>query len=167
MSAKAAITVATTGPIATKQDNPHLPTTPEEIASAVYESYQAGASVAHIHVRDEDERPGLLSDQLQFSIVRGVQGGMAATADNLLNMVRRIPKGPIRQVIAIGRQNLELTAVGLALGGNARAGLEDTLYLARVSWPSAARHWCAERSTWRRHSGVRSRLSTTCRPLLG
>jgi 3-keto-5-aminohexanoate cleavage enzyme len=33
------------------------------------------------------------------------------------------------QVIAIGRRNLELTAMGLALGGNARAGLEDTLYL--------------------------------------
>lgn len=33
------------------------------------------------------------------------------------------------QVIAIGRANLRLTAMGLALGGNARAGLEDTLYL--------------------------------------
>ncbi|WP_312867483.1 3-keto-5-aminohexanoate cleavage protein [Amycolatopsis pithecellobii] len=30
---------------------------------------------------------------------------------------------------AIGRANLSLTAMGLALGGNARAGLEDTLYL--------------------------------------
>ena len=32
-------------------------------------------------------------------------------------------------MIAIGRANLSLTAIGLALGGNARAGLEDTLYL--------------------------------------
>jgi 3-keto-5-aminohexanoate cleavage enzyme len=32
-------------------------------------------------------------------------------------------------VIAIGRHNLALTAIGLALGGNARAGLEDTLHL--------------------------------------
>jgi uncharacterized protein (DUF849 family) len=32
-------------------------------------------------------------------------------------------------VIAVGRANLALTAIGLALGGNARAGLEDTLYL--------------------------------------
>ena len=32
------------------------------------------------------------------------------------------------QVIAIGRANLSLTAMGLALGGNARAGLEDALY---------------------------------------
>jgi uncharacterized protein (DUF849 family) len=54
---------------------------------------------------------------------------MAATADNLLTMVRRLPPDCVWQVIAIGRANLELTAMGLALGGNARAGLEDALYL--------------------------------------
>jgi uncharacterized protein (DUF849 family) len=32
-------------------------------------------------------------------------------------------------VIAIGRHNPELTAIGPALGGNARAGLEDTPHL--------------------------------------
>jgi 3-keto-5-aminohexanoate cleavage enzyme len=55
---------------------------------------------------------------------------MAATADNLLAIVRRLPAGSVWQVIAIGRNNLPLTAMGLALGGgNARAGLEDTLHL--------------------------------------
>jgi uncharacterized protein (DUF849 family) len=44
-------------------------------------------------------------------------------------MVRRLPEDCIWQVIAIGRANLELTAIGLALGGNARAGLEDALHL--------------------------------------
>ena len=51
------ITVAATGPIATKADNPALPTSPEEIAAAVQEGYHAGAAVAHIHLRDENERP--------------------------------------------------------------------------------------------------------------
>ncbi len=51
------ITVAPTGPIATKADNPGLPTSPEEIATAVEEAYHAGAAVAHIHLRDENERP--------------------------------------------------------------------------------------------------------------
>ena len=45
---KAVITAALTGPIATKQDNPHLPTTPEEIAAAAQSAYEAGASVVHI-----------------------------------------------------------------------------------------------------------------------
>ena len=53
----AIITVATTGPIATKADNPALPTTPEEIAAEVEAAYQAGASVAHVHLRDEAQRP--------------------------------------------------------------------------------------------------------------
>ena len=54
---------------------------------------------------------------------------MAATADNLLMLVRRLPAGTVWQVIAIGKANLQLTAMALALGGNARAGLEDGLYL--------------------------------------
>jgi hypothetical protein len=43
------------------------------------------------------------------------------------------PAGAVGQVIAIGRANLELTAIGLALGGNARAGLEDTLYVRELA----------------------------------
>jgi len=90
------------------------------------EIYDTGHLDACLRLRDA----GLLSDEpLQFSIVLGVKGGMAASADNLITMVRRLPAGCVWQVIAIGRANLELTAVGLALGGNARAGLEDTLYL--------------------------------------
>ena len=44
-------------------------------------------------------------------------------------MVERLPKDCVWQIIAIGKANLQLTAIGLALGGNARAGLEDTLYV--------------------------------------
>jgi 3-keto-5-aminohexanoate cleavage enzyme len=51
------ITVAPTGPIASKTDNPYLPTQPEEIADAVASAYQAGAAVAHIHLRDIKDRP--------------------------------------------------------------------------------------------------------------
>jgi uncharacterized protein (DUF849 family) len=90
------------------------------------EIYDTGHLDACLRMRDA----GLLPAQpLQFSLVLGVKGGMAATAENLLTMVRRLPAGCVWQVIAVGRANLELTAMGLALGGNARAGLEDTLYL--------------------------------------
>src|ERR1700731_356734 len=196
------ITVAPTGPIASKADNPALPTQPQEIAEAVHQAYLAGASVAHIHLRDSRDRPtadlgvarrtmdliadrcpiliqlstgvgltvpfterealvelrprmatlnpctmtfgtgefrnppadvarlalrmaelgikpeleiydtghldaclrmsegGLLPAQpLQFTLVLGVKGGMAATAENLLTMVRRLPAGCVWQVI--------------------------------------------------------------------
>jgi uncharacterized protein (DUF849 family) len=54
---RAVLTAALTGPIATKDDNPHLPTTPEEIAAAAQGAYAAGASVVHVHVRDAHGRP--------------------------------------------------------------------------------------------------------------
>jgi uncharacterized protein (DUF849 family) len=227
------LTIATTGPVATKHDNPALPTQPEEIAAAVAEAYERGAAVAHVHVRDEQDRPtadlgiarhtmdlitercpiliqlstgvglsvpfeeraalvelqpamatlnpcsmsfgaaefrnppadverlarrmqelnikpeleiydtghldeclrlrdrGLIEGRPQFSIVLGVRGGMAATPENLVTMVGRLPDDAIWQVIAIGRRNLDLTAIGIALGGNARAGLEDTLHISK------------------------------------
>ncbi|ANN16008.1 hypothetical protein SD37_10400 [Amycolatopsis orientalis] len=225
------ITVATTGPIATKLDNPSLPTSPEEIAAAVGEAYAEGAAVAHLHFRDAQGRPtadlaiaertvglirdtcpilvqistgvgmdvefedrarlvelrpqmatlnpcsmtfgagefrnppaevrrlaarmqelgvkpemeiydtghldaclrlideGLISGDPQFSIVLGVRGGAAATPANLYTLVERLPDNAVWQIIAIGKANLQLTAIGLAMGGNARAGLEDTLFL--------------------------------------
>ncbi|MGP3535132.1 3-keto-5-aminohexanoate cleavage protein [Microbacterium sp. RD1] len=225
------ITVAPTGPIATKADNPTLPTSPEEIADAVAAAYAEGAAVAHLHFRDADGLPtadlgiaertvelvreacpiliqistgvglgvdfddrarlvelrpqmatlnpasmtfgehefsnpfpgvrrlaarmqelgvkpelevydtghvelclrlieeGLIAGRPQFSIVLGVRGGAAATPANLQTMVERLPDDAIWQIIPVGRANLQLTALGLALGGNARAGMEDTLYL--------------------------------------
>lgn len=50
---KIILSVATTGNWPAKAQNPDLPTTPDEIARAVLESWREGASVAHIHVRDD------------------------------------------------------------------------------------------------------------------
>ncbi len=51
------VTAALTGPIATKDDHPGLPTTPEEIAHAAAAAGEAGAAIAHVHVRDAQGRP--------------------------------------------------------------------------------------------------------------
>ena len=74
---------------------------------------------------------GLLAEPMRFSVVTGVRGGMASTPENVLAFVRRLPSGSIWQTVAVGRANLALTAIGLALGGNARTGMEDTLTLRR------------------------------------
>lgn len=50
---KLIITVATTGGIHDKSVNPNLPEQPDEIAQDVYDCYNAGATVHHIHVRDK------------------------------------------------------------------------------------------------------------------
>ncbi|MGH2855969.1 MAG: 3-keto-5-aminohexanoate cleavage protein, partial [Solirubrobacteraceae bacterium] len=85
----------------------------------------------HLEVALALHAEGLLAEPLQFSIVLGVRGGAAATPENLISMVRRLPAGAAWQVIGIGRANLTMTAIGLAIGGNARTGMEDTLLLRR------------------------------------
>jgi 3-keto-5-aminohexanoate cleavage enzyme len=225
------LTAALTGPIATKDQHPGLPTTPAEIATAAEEAWRAGAAIAHVHVRDAEGRPtadpsaagatleaitdrspilvqlstgvgldvpfedrarlielkpamatlnvasmtfgtgqflnppagvkqlaarmrelsvkpelelydvghldlalrlledDLLEEPLQISFVMGVRGGMRPSIDYLAPLLRDLPDGCVWQVIAIGRWNLPMTAVALALGGNARTGLEDTLHV--------------------------------------
>ena len=49
---KLIITAAVTGSLTTRQHNPNLPHTPTEIAKAAIESWKAGASIVHLHVRD-------------------------------------------------------------------------------------------------------------------
>lgn len=50
------ITVAPTGAFPTKEHNPNIPLTPREIAEDVHECWQAGAAIAHLHMRDEAGR---------------------------------------------------------------------------------------------------------------
>jgi 3-keto-5-aminohexanoate cleavage enzyme len=49
---KLIITVGITGSRITRQQTPHIPITPQEIAQSGIEAWRAGASVLHIHVRD-------------------------------------------------------------------------------------------------------------------
>lgn len=52
---KTIITVAPTGGMASKAANPNLPTQPEEIAESVHRSYKAGAAIAALHARRQDD----------------------------------------------------------------------------------------------------------------
>lgn len=54
---KLIITLAPTGNVPTKAMTPHVPITAEEIAKDVAECHRLGASVAHIHARDEQQMP--------------------------------------------------------------------------------------------------------------
>jgi 3-keto-5-aminohexanoate cleavage enzyme len=52
---KVIVTIAPTGGMAHKSQNPHLPTQPAEIAADVVRCWKAGASVAAIHARRPDD----------------------------------------------------------------------------------------------------------------
>ena len=51
---KLIICVAPCGSFMTKDANPSMPTTPDEIVEEVYRSWNEGASICHIHARDKD-----------------------------------------------------------------------------------------------------------------
>jgi 3-keto-5-aminohexanoate cleavage enzyme len=59
------ITVAPTGAEVTRDDNPKVPYTPEEIADEVARAAGEGASVVHIHARTDDGRPTTEPDVLR------------------------------------------------------------------------------------------------------
>jgi 3-keto-5-aminohexanoate cleavage enzyme len=52
---KVMVTIAPTGGMASKAQNPHLPTQPDEIARDVYDCWNAGASVVAVHARRPDD----------------------------------------------------------------------------------------------------------------
>jgi 3-keto-5-aminohexanoate cleavage enzyme len=51
------LTVAITGADVFRENNPNIPYTPEEIADSAIGAAEAGATVAHLHVREDDGTP--------------------------------------------------------------------------------------------------------------
>ena len=65
---KCIITVAVTGAWPKKENNPNVPMTPKEIANDVYDCWQAGASVAHLHMRDDDGNGTMDTDRFKETV---------------------------------------------------------------------------------------------------
>ena len=62
------IAVAITGALPRKKDNPAVPVTPAEQIESTHEAFEAGASLVHLHVRDDDESPS--SDRARYGAVQ-------------------------------------------------------------------------------------------------
>ena len=59
------LTVAAVGAELTLQQQPHLPVTPELLAKDATECAAAGASISHLHVRDDDARPTMAPERFR------------------------------------------------------------------------------------------------------
>ena len=77
------LTCAVTGTFPTRQHNPALPVTPEEIADACIGAAKAGAAICHIHVREPST--GLPSMKLEYyrEVVRRLR---ASDTDLIINL---------------------------------------------------------------------------------
>ena len=68
MSKPCIICVAITGSLPTKKDNPNVPISISEQIESTHESFEAGATICHAHVRNEDETP--TSDPEKFALLK-------------------------------------------------------------------------------------------------
>jgi 3-keto-5-aminohexanoate cleavage enzyme len=87
MSTPCIITVAITGSLPRKANNPAVPITVAQQVESTQAAFEAGATLAHLHVRQEDEMPS--SDPARFAA--------------LLDGLRRHCPGMILQVSTGGR----------------------------------------------------------------
>lgn len=229
------INLAPTGMVPTRADTPHVPLTPDEVAADVRRCRDAGASIVHIHPRDEAGEPtqsaeraaafiaavraatpdivvgittsgrrqpeldaraavldldgpvrpemasltlgslnfprqasvnapatiqglaermrergivpewevfdfgmldyaawlrgrGLLGDPVYVNLLLGSLGTLAATPLNLALLVERLPAGATWAATGIGRFQLAVNRLAIAMGGHVRVGLEDNLW---------------------------------------
>jgi len=227
------ITVAAVGAELTPADTPHLPVTPAELGETAERCRAAGASIVHVHCRNDDgsntadverfraalaairahsdlivqfttggavgmtaaERAGplrlrpematltcgtvnfgdeifensfplmreLLAEMTRYGVrpelevfdaghlanakrlaaeghltfpqhvdfVLGVPGALEANARNLVYLVDALPAGCTWSVAGIGRAQLAMATMAIAMGGHVRVGLEDNIYYER------------------------------------
>jgi len=72
---KTFLTCAITGNITKPEQSPYLPITPQQIADSALEAAEAGAAVAHIHVRDPATgRPSMEIDLYRDVMDRSAPG---------------------------------------------------------------------------------------------
>ena len=66
------ICVAITGSLPTKENNPAVPITIAEQVDSTHEAFEAGASIVHAHVRDDEGKP--TSDPDRFArLMEGIR----------------------------------------------------------------------------------------------
>ena len=71
----------------------------------------------------------ILREPFYFNLFLGSLGTLSATPFNLATMVMSLPAGATWAGAGIGRFQFAVNSLAMAMGGNVRVGLEDSLYL--------------------------------------
>jgi uncharacterized protein (DUF849 family) len=86
---KTFLTCAITGNITKPEQSPYLPITPQQIADSALEAAEAGAAVAHIHVRD----PAMGRPSMEIDLYRDVMDRIRAKNRDLIINLTTGPGG--------------------------------------------------------------------------
>lgn len=113
MSKPCILCVAITGSVPTKEANPAVPISVAEQVESTHEAFEAGAAIAHCHVRNDDQTPS--SDPEKFSrlqeglekhcpgmIIQFSTGGRSGSGRDRGGM---LPLGPDMASLSVGSNN--------------------------------------------------------------
>ncbi|HSO05584.1 MAG TPA: 3-keto-5-aminohexanoate cleavage protein, partial [Candidatus Limnocylindrales bacterium] len=90
-----------------------------------FELFELGHVTAMSRLLDTYGEPA--GGHVHADFVMGVPGGMPGTAQALVAGVAMLPAGATWSATGIGRSSVPVMLAALALGGNLRVGMEDTL----------------------------------------
>lgn len=121
----------------------------ESGAVAELECYEVG----HVEEALALAEKGVITGPLHFQFVMGVPGGIAAREDNLRFLISRMPAGASWAVAAVGRFQQPMTELAMRLGGHARVGLEDNIYLSKGVLSAGSAPLVARAATYARSIG--------------
>jgi 3-keto-5-aminohexanoate cleavage enzyme len=122
----------------------------ESGSMAELECYEVG----HVEEALLLAKDGAIVAPLHFQFVLGIAGGIGATEANVRYLRSLVPEGASWAVAAAGRHQRPMTELAMRMGGHARVGLEDNIYmekgvLAEGSAPLVARAAAYARSIGR------------------
>jgi 3-keto-5-aminohexanoate cleavage enzyme len=118
-----------------------------------------------------DEALGLrqagLIDALHVQFVLGVAGGIGAREDVLRFLVSQLPEGASWGCAATGRHQRPMTELAMRLGGHARVGLEDNIYLEKGVLSEGSAPLVARAASYARSLGREPVEPARARQILG
>lgn len=109
----------------------HIRTMGRAIAAAGVLPELEAFDVGHLRLALHLLEVGALRQPVFFQICLGVPWGAPATSETMMFMRDMLPKGCAWTGFGIGPQQFPMVAQSVLLGGHARVGLEDNLYLER------------------------------------
>jgi 3-keto-5-aminohexanoate cleavage enzyme len=112
-------------------------------------------------------KEGAISGPLHFQFVLGVPGGIGAREENVRYLRSLIPEGSTWGVAAVGRFQQPMTELAMRLGGHARVGLEDNIYLSKGVLSEGSAPLVARAATYARAIGRTPVDPTRAREILG
>jgi 3-keto-5-aminohexanoate cleavage enzyme len=123
--------------------------------------------VGHVEEALALAREGHIAAPFHFQFVLGVAGGIGASEEVVRFMRALVPSDATWGVAAVGRHQKPMTELAIQLGGHARLGIEDNIYLSKGVLSEGSAPLVARAAAYARSVGRPPADPTRARALLG